>query len=87
MTPDMCMKFLIWSYYYYDILPTSQYSYTTCNLFTKDVQLKLDNLKATMFLCVTEDSVKNAAEQLRMAKMRNEVCPYTKSELDNIFLA
>jgi len=87
MTPDMCMKFLIWSYYYYDIIPTSDFDFAECEKLSSELVLRLNNIKDMMLRCFTEDSVLRAVEQLRKAKMQNEVCPYSKIELDAIFLS
>ena len=27
MTPDMCMRFLVWSYYYHEVIPQKNHSY------------------------------------------------------------
>ncbi len=86
MTPDMCMKFLIWSYYYNNISPTADFNFEECKLFTPEQAFELNNIKRAMLLCFTEDSVVRAVEQLRMAKMKGEVCPFSKAELDAIFL-
>ena len=85
MTPDMCMKFLVWSYYYHDVLPEKSVSYKVSGKFADDDVLKLDDLKDTLFKCFEEQSIKNACEQFKMAKVRQEPCPFSQSELDLIF--
>ena len=49
MTPDLCMRFLIWSYYYHDIIPEQGKSYGLSGLFLqKDVE-RLDLLNESLF--------------------------------------
>mgnify|MGYP007069883711 CR=1 FL=1 len=86
MTPDMCMKFLVWSYYYNDIVPTSDFKFEKSEMITEKQAEELNNIKQAMLLCFTEDSVMRAVGQLRQAKLNNEVCPFSKVELDSIFL-
>lgn len=85
MTPDVCMQFLVWSFYYHDILPTPKMSYADCGRFTVEDAKRLDGLKDTLFKCFAEDSVAKACEQFRMAKFRNEPCPFPQSTLDTMF--
>ena len=55
MTPDVCMQFLVWSYYYHDVMPQKEVSYAVCGKFSvKDVS-RLDELKATLFKCFQEN--------------------------------
>ncbi len=85
MTPDVCMQFLVWSYYYHDVIPEKDKSYRQCGKFTEDDAKRLDELKDTLFLCFTEESVFNACKQFQMAKVRQEPCPFTQASLDNMF--
>lgn len=85
MTPDVCMKFLVWSYYYHDIVPEPTVSYASCGRFSDKDSEKLDMLKETLFRCFTVESVNNAIGQFRMAKINNEPCPFTLAELDMMF--
>lgn len=85
MTPDVCMKFLVWSYYYHDVMPQKGHSYSECALFSPaDVQ-RLDQLNETLFKCFTEESVMNAIRQFQLAKIQKEPCPFTQQELDAMF--
>ena len=85
MTPDMCIRFLIWSYYYHEVIPQKNHSYSECGLFSDEDAKRIDQLKDTLFLCFTEESVMNAVHQFQLAKIRKEPCPFTQSELDSMF--
>lgn len=85
MTPDMCMRFLVWSYYYHDIMPEQGRSYRACGRFSPADAERLDGLKDMLFRCFEEQSVVNACRQFRLAKERREPCPYTQAELDAMF--
>ena len=85
MTPDVCMRFLVWSYYYHDIMPEKSVSYKKCGKFSEADAIRLDELKAMLFKCFEEQSVVNACNQFRLAKVRQEPCPFTQSELDQMF--
>lgn len=85
MTPDVCMRFLVWSYYYHDVLPEKSVSYKGCGKFTDEDATRLDELKDMLFKCFEEQSVANACRQFQMAKIRQEPCPFPQSELDNMF--
>lgn len=85
MTPEVCMRFLVWSYYYHDVVPEKNVSYSKCGKFAPVDVVRLDELKETLFLCFEEQSVNNAISQFRMAKMRNEPCPFSQQELDAVF--
>lgn len=85
MTPDMCMRFLVWSYYYHDIVPTPSMSYAHCGKFAQDDAERLDTLKEMLFKCFEEQSVVRACQQFQMAKVRQEPCPFTQAELDHVF--
>lgn len=85
MTPDVCMMFLVWSYYYHEVIPEKDVSYARYNKFSEaDVQ-RLDQLKATLFLSIEETSVVNACRQFQMAKVKGEPCPFPQSQLDAMF--
>ncbi len=85
MTPDVCMMFLVWSYYYHDILPERERSYASYGKFTPEDAARLDGLKNTLFLTVEEESVKRACEQFYLAKIRKELCPFSQAQLDTMF--
>lgn len=85
MTPDVCMQFLVWSYYYHDILPQRGVSYQSYGKFSFQDAKRLDDLKAVLFKSFEERSVFNACQQFRLAKENNEPCPYTQSALDQMF--
>ncbi len=85
MTPEMCMQFLVWSYYYHDILPEPNVSYSGYGKFNDNDAKRLDELKETLFKCFTADSVTRACNNFRMAKMQNEPCPFPQEALDNMF--
>lgn len=85
MTPDVCMKFLVWSYYYHDLLPEQHMSYKTCGRFSEEDALRLDELKDMLFKCFEAQSVLNACQQFRLAKLRQEPSPFTQQDLDRMF--
>ena len=85
MTPDVCMRFLVWSYYYHDVLPQKAVSYRACGKFSDADAQRLDELKAMLFKCFEEQSVVNACKQVQLAKVRREPCPFSQSELDGMF--
>lgn len=85
MTPDVCMRYLVWSYYYHDVMPEKSVSYKSCGKFTDADAERLDELKDMLFKCFEEQSVVNACMQFQMAKVRSEPCPFPQSDLDNMF--
>lgn len=85
MTPETGMQFLIWSYYYHNIIPEKSKSFASYGKFPVEAIPQLDEMKNALFRCFEEDSVMNACKQFRMAKMKNEPCPYTQTQLDSIF--
>lgn len=85
MTPEICMRFLVWSYYYHDVLPKKGESYTHSEKFTAEDCQRLDELKDMLFKCFEEYSVENACRQFQLAKLRHEPCPFPQEELDMMF--
>lgn len=85
MTPEVCMQFLVWSYFYHDILPEKNISYKTYGMFTDRDAQRLDELKETLFRCFEEQSVVNACQQFQLAKIRREPCPFPQEALDAMF--
>ncbi len=79
------MKFLVWSFYYHSVMPEKGVSYKACGKFTDSDAERMDELKDLLFKCFEEQSVVNACHQFQLAKMRQEPCPFTQSELDQIF--
>ena len=87
MTPDVCMQFLVWSYYYHGVMPQKNVSYAECGLFAAKDVVRLDELKDTLFNCFEEDSVVRACHQFQLAKLRGEPCPFPMKTLDKMFAA
>lgn len=85
MTPDVCMRFLVWSYYYHYTIPQPSVSYKACGKFSDADSERLDELKDMLFKCFEEQSVVNACKQFQLAKVRQEPCPFSQAELDNMF--
>lgn len=85
ITPETCMQFLIWSYYYHDIIPEKQKSYGTYGKFADNDVERLDSIKNSVFQCFEEESVRNACKQFQLAKERHEPCPYPQNVLDTTF--
>ena len=85
MTPDVCMQFLVWSYYYHEVMPLKSMSYKDCSKFSDSDVKRLDELKDMLFTCFEEDSVVNACKQFQLAKVRQEPCPFSQASLDNMF--
>lgn len=87
MSPEVCMQFLVWSYYYHNELPQKGVSYQKCGKFTAEDVAHLDKLKDMLFLSFEEDSVVKACHQFQLAKMRGEPCPFPQDRLDKMFAA
>jgi len=85
MTPDVGMRFLVWAYYYHDIIPQSDRSFDSYGKFTAEDAARLDELKEMLFKCFEEPSVVNACKQFQMAKVHQEPCPFSQAELDAMF--
>lgn len=85
MTPDVCMRFLVWSYYYHNVIPEKNVSYQVCGKFSNNDCIRLDELKEMLFKCFEEQSIINACKQFQMAKVRQEPCPFPQAELDQMF--
>lgn len=85
MTPDVCMRFLVWSYYYHGVMPEKNVSYRECGKFDEEDSKRLDELKEMLFKCFEEQSVVNACRQFQLAKVRQEPCPFSQTELDQMF--
>lgn len=85
MTPDVCMRFLVWSCYYHNIIPEKKVSYKTCGKFSDEDASRLDELKEMLFKCFEEQSVFNACKQFELAKIQKEPCPFPQAELDMMF--
>lgn len=85
VTPMFCMQFIVWSYYYHNILPTSTCDYRSlCRFFPTDAE-RLNLIKNAVIDFYTEQSIKKACEQLDKAKEFGEHCPFTQQSLDTIF--
>lgn len=85
MTPEVCMQFLVWSYYYHDVMPEAGVSYGACGKFSEADVKRLDELKDTLFKCFEEQSVINACRQFQLARLRQEPCPFPQARLDAMF--
>ena len=85
MTQDVCMQFLVWSYYYHEVMPLKSMSYKDCGKFSDSDVKRLDELKDMLFTCFEEDSVVNACKQFQLAKVRQEPCPFSQASLDGMF--
>lgn len=85
MTPETCMQFLVWSYYYHNVMPEKSVSYKVCGKFSDSDAERLDELKDMLFKCFEEQSVVNACKQFQLAKIRQEPCPFPQEALDSIF--
>lgn len=85
MTPEVCMQFLVWSYYYHGVIPEKHISYRKYGKFSDDDVQHLDELKDMLFKCFEEQSVFNACKQFQLAKMKHEPCPFSQSMLDMMF--
>lgn len=85
MTPDIAMQFMVWSYYYHDIMPEQNVSYAKCGKFAHADVARLDELKDMLFRCFEQQSVINACKQFQLAKVRHEPCPFPQASLDKMF--
>lgn len=57
MTPEVAMQFMVWSYFYHDVLPERNISYSVCGKFSDEDIARLDELKDMLFKCFEEQSV------------------------------
>ena len=87
MTPDVAMQFMVWSYYYHDIIPEKSVSYAKCGRFAAADVPQLDQLRDLLFKCFEAQSVYAACKQLQVAKESHAACPFTQEALDHIFAA
>jgi len=85
MTPQVCMQFLVWSYYYHGIMPEKDRSFATYGRFSASDAKRIDELKETLFRSFEKESVVNACRQFQLAKQRQEPCPFPQSQLDKMF--
>jgi len=85
MTPEVAMQFMVWSYYYHDVMPQKNVSYAKCGKFSDEDVVRLDELKDLLFKCFDEQSVFNACKQFELAKVRHEPCPFPQESLDMMF--
>lgn len=85
MTPEIAMQFMVWSYYYHNVMPEKSVSYAKCGKFAEEDIERLDELKDMLFRCFEEQSVFNACKQFQMAKVRHEPCPFPQEALDGMF--
>lgn len=85
ITPQVCMQFLVWSYYYHNIMPTKDMSYADCGKFSRADADRLDQLRDSLFLCFEQESVFNACAQLCKARQLHEPCPFPQAQLDAMF--
>ena len=91
MTPDLAMRFLVWSSYYNGLEPKCGKSFARFknssgeDLFSlADIQ-RLDRVQEALFRCFDPPSVKRSVEQMKLAKERNESCPFSLEELNFLF--
>lgn len=85
MTPEVCMQFLIWSYFYHSVMPEKDVSYSKCGKFREADIKRLDELKDMLFKCYEEESIVKACKQFQQAKINQEPCPFPQTILDNMF--
>ena len=71
MTPDVCMKFLVWSYYYHDLLPEQHMSYKTCGRFSEEDALRLDELKIDKSFIPADTSDESSKSMLMLKGVVN----------------
>ncbi|MBO4806082.1 MAG: hypothetical protein J5554_08570 [Paludibacteraceae bacterium] len=85
MTQDLCMRFLVWSYYYHGIQPEKEKSFSEYGIFKESDCQRLDELKDSLFLCFEAESIHRACEQFYRARVLHEPCPYSQADLDRMF--
>lgn len=85
MTPEVGMQFLVWSYYYHNVMPEKNVSYKSYGKFSEADVERLDELKEMLFKCFEEQSIINACKQFQLAKVRQEPCPFPQELLDSMF--
>ena len=85
VSPMFCMQFIVWSYYYHNILPIASCNYLSLYRFSPEDAERLNNIKNAVIEFYTEQSIKKACQQFDKAKEIGEPCPFTQQSLDAIF--
>ncbi len=93
MTPDVAMRFLVWTVYYHDIEPLPNQSFgrfLSDPAYAAFVQRagvqRLDRLQDALFRCFEAPSVARSAASLRQARALGEPCPFTEESLADVFI-
>lgn len=85
ITPIFCLQFIVWSYYYHNILPISSCDYRSLCRFSPNDADRLNLIKNAIIEFYTEQSIKKACQNFDKAKEEGEPCPFTQQFLDAIF--
>lgn len=85
MSREVALQFMIWSYYYHDIMPASNMSYKDCGRFADEDVKRLDDFKSTLLKTFEESTVQMACKNFDSAKNDPSSCPFTQSDLDAKF--
>ncbi len=91
MTPDLAMRFLVWASYYHDLEPKCGKSFARFknnqggDLFSLADSMRLDRVQEALFRCFDPPSVKRSCAQMKLAKEKNEPCPFSLEELNFLF--
>ena len=93
MTPDVAMRFLVWTAYYEEVVPEKGKSFARYlsdekrAAFVRRVGVvRLDRLQEALFKCFEPVSVERSVYQLNLARVRGEQCPFSRESLENVFL-
>ncbi len=93
MTPDVALRFLVWTVYYHDLEPQSGLSFGRFLSDAKSAEFvrragvdRLDRLQEALFKCFEPESVARSVASLRRARALGESCPYTEESLAAVFL-
>ncbi|MCR5456150.1 MAG: hypothetical protein K6F33_14300 [Bacteroidales bacterium] len=91
MTPDLAMRFLVWTSYYHNLEPKCGKSFARfvkadgSAMFAAHDVARLDRLQEALFKCFDPPSVKKSVANIRLAKEKGEPCPFSEQELDILF--
>ena len=66
MTPEVAMQFMVWSYFYHDVMPEKNVSYAKCGKFSAADVMHLDELKDMLLTYRSSSFAPQQSEQARL---------------------
>lgn len=85
ITPEFCMQFLVWSYYYHSIIPAREGVFSESGMFRPYDADNMDAICSKILIFYGEESIRRACRQFDKAKEVGEECPFSQEMLDTIF--